>query len=135
MDDFSKLDETKHMLEWVCDGTYQQIRNEIEALLAKQVTGSKIKSFCVTSSPDWLTRGLKQDNNPDKVILKGSGVAFEFSLVVIHDEGEETLSGVWTMVGYQLNTQSRSFQQWLDINGTLAEFGKDGELMIRVYLE
>ncbi|WP_066801309.1 hypothetical protein [Moraxella oblonga] len=135
MNDFKKLDETKHMLEWLYgDAPYIEIFNSVQDILKEQKANSILQEFCVTSNPDWLTRAIKQDDDSNFVILKGAGIAFEFLLTVELDNEPYQLSGVWTSVGYNLNDNPTQ-KVWLDIDGTLAEFGKDGALYERVYLK
>lgn len=130
---FERLDSTKHMLQWLYDKPYQQIFDEVERLLTEQVAGAKLQEFCVSSDPDWLTCTIKQNDNPNYVIVKNVGVAFEFELAVTYDGKTDKLFGVWTSVGYNLNTPSAQTQIWFDINGTLDEFGKEGALMQRMH--
>ena len=72
---FSKLQPTEHMLEWLSEDPYMSICAEIEQGLQQQVPGSQLTSFCVTSNPQWLT-GAKPDQDPSEMILVRTGVAF-----------------------------------------------------------
>lgn len=54
MDDFTKLKETEHMLEWFADEPFVALRSTVQKGLREQVADSNLKSFKVTSEPDWL---------------------------------------------------------------------------------
>jgi len=135
MDDFSRLEPTAHMLEWLSDDYKTSIRDEIVSALRKQVPDSTLDDFNVTSEPQWLTGALPSDDDPDKAILVRTGVAFEFALVVSEPSGESHhLQGVYSWVGVNLNDPETAQQRiWFDIGGTLDEFGSEGELAGRMY--
>ena len=54
-DNFQALDDTRHMLQWLADEPYEEIRSSIESILREQVADSRLIDFAVTSEPDWLT--------------------------------------------------------------------------------
>lgn len=136
MDNVTLLQATQHMFEWFNPSPFQAIRNEIETILYKQVADSKLEQFTATSEPDWLTGAKKIDNDADNVILVRAGVAFEFELTVKENDKTHFLKGVFTWVGYHFDEpKDTHIQTWFDIDGTLAEFGKDGKLMERLYLQ
>ncbi len=134
MDNFDRLDSTKHMLIWLTKEPYVDIRQRTQEMLAEWVADPTIQRFCVTSDPDWLTRVIKQDKDPSQVTVIGVGVAFEFELTVVANGKLQDLSGVLTWVGYDLNSLDKHTKMWLDIHGTLADFGESGALSDRIYL-
>ena len=81
-DNFQALDDTRHMLQWLADEPYAEIRNSIESILREQVADSRPIDFAVTSEPDWLTVGTRSPDNPDAIILNRTATAFEFCLHV-----------------------------------------------------
>ncbi len=137
MDDFSPLLDTEHMFKWLADEPFPAIRTDVESLLCQSVAGSRLLSFQVTSTPQWLTGGRREGEDAKHVILVRTGVAFEFMLSVQTPANDVfDLKGVYTRCGYRLDDpENRKYQSWLDIDGELAAFGKDGELMLRLYEE
>ena len=131
-----KLDATKHMCEWLADDPYKHIISTIEGMLDTQVKGSKITDFEVTSSPDWLSGGIPSVEDESKMILVRAGVAFEFKLRVKTNDTDEALKGVYSWVGVHLNdVEKHQNKSWLDLNGTLKEFGSAGLLKMRIYID
>ena len=81
-DNFQALDDTRHMLQWLADEPYEEIRSSVESILREQVADSRLIDFAVTSEPDWLTVGTRSPDNPDAIILNRTATAFEFCLHV-----------------------------------------------------
>lgn len=137
MDDFSPLDATYHMLQWLADDPYPAIRYEVEQLLQKRVPDANLSRFTVTGPPDWLTGASPSPQDETKALLVRCGVAIPFNLdVKSMTAGDETFSGIFTWAASQLDTPERALHQiWFDINGDLTRFGKDGELRSRIFVE
>lgn len=134
MDNFEKLHQTEHMLKWLDDDPYNSIRSEVEDILQQQVAGSVLNFFRVSSDPQWLTGARKREDGSNKAILVRVGVAFEFELSVDGEGETHELKGVFTWAGFDLDDPvNRRRQVWFDINGDLATFGSDGELVTRIY--
>ena len=131
---FSKLDSTKHMFQWLFDDPYEFIWNEVEVELSKQVQGAELRSFLVSSDPDWLTVGNRQEDDTEIISVSMSAVAFEYDLEVwTLERGIDQLSGVFTWAATNLGTpDNRKDQLWFDIGGSLTEFGQDGNLEARM---
>ena len=108
-----------------------------ENVFSQQVSGSKIVEFVVTSEPDWLTGGLPEADNPDKMVLVRAAVAFECAIKIGSPDGQlHELQGVFTLAGVNLNNDRlRSQRLWVDLGGVLEEFGSQGALMTRVYFD
>src|ERR1700743_866183 len=96
MDDFSKLKQTEHMLQWFADDPHAAIRSSVEDMLKEQVADSRLTIFRVFSEPQWLTGARPSDTDSSKAILVRSGVAFEFGLSVESQGQSHELSGVFT---------------------------------------
>jgi hypothetical protein len=65
-----------------------------------------------------------------------SGVAFEFDLSVESGGQSYQLSGVFTWVAVHLDKPGQhKHRVWMDLSGTLVQFGSEGELKTRVYFE
>ena len=132
-DNFQLLDDTRHMLQWLADEPYAEIRNNVESILREQVADSRLLDFAVTSPPDWLTVGTRSESNPEAVTINRTAVAFEFCLHVSGGGGTHELQGVYSWAAWHLDGSGEANQQiWFDIGGTLAEFGKDGALLERL---
>jgi hypothetical protein len=136
-DDFSPLAETEHMFQWLAEEPYEAIRSEVDAILKEQVPGSQLASFRALSEPQWLTGARTSEEDPEHGILVRTGVAFQFALHVQNENGDVSeFGGVFSWVGVCLDDPPNAKQRvWFDVNGTLEEFGSDGELRERVYFE
>lgn len=123
------------MFKWLADEPFSAIRADVESLLCQSVVGSRLLSFQVTSTPQWLTGARRDSEDSEHVILVRTGVAFEFALSVQTPTGDVfDVKGVYTWCGYHLDEpEKRKYRNWLDIDGDLAAFGKEGELMLRIY--
>jgi hypothetical protein len=135
MDDFTKLEATKHMLQWLADDPYAEIRSQMESTLQEQVPGSRLTGIRVSSDPQWLTGARPKDDEPAIAILVRTGVAFEFQLSVQEPNGRDhRLEGVFSWVGVHLDDpENAEHRIWFDLDGTLADLGCDGELKNRMY--
>jgi hypothetical protein len=75
-------------------------------------------------------------NSTPLFILVRSGVAFEFELTAETQGRSHPLTGVFTWAGIDLDQPGQhKHRVWLDLKGTLAEFGSEGELAARIYFE
>jgi hypothetical protein len=136
VDDFAKLKETEHMLQWFADEPYAAIRSSIEDMLKQQVADSRLTELRVLSEPQWLTGARPSDADSSKAILVRSAVAFEFGLSVESHGQSHQLSGVFTWAAVHLDQPGQhKHRVWIDLDGTLAMFGSEGELKSRVYFE
>jgi hypothetical protein len=136
MDNFTKLQETEHMLKWFADEPYTAIRSSVEDMLKQQVADSRLKTFAVLSEPQWLTGARPSDKDSSKAILVRSAVAFEFGLSVESQGQLHQLSGVFTWAAVHLDQPGQhKHRVWIDLSDTLATFGSEGELKTRVYFE
>jgi hypothetical protein len=136
VDDFAKLKKTEHMLQWFADEPYAAIRSSIEDMLKQQVADSRLTELLVLSEPQWLTGARPSDADSSKAILVRSALAFEFGLSVESREQSHRLSGVFTWAAVHLDQPGlHKHRVWIDLDGTLATFGSEGELKNRVYFE
>jgi hypothetical protein len=136
MDDFAKLKATEHMLLWFAEEPYAAIRSSVEDMLKEQVADSRLTAFRVLSEPQWLTGARPSDADSSKAILVRSAVAFEFGLSVLSQGQSHELAGVFTWAAVDLDQPGHhKHRVWIDLDGTLATFGSEGELKDRVYFE
>lgn len=126
------LQPTKHMFEWLAENPFEKMLTDIEGLLKQQVNDATVASFEATSKPHWLSGGAPSETDSNKVILVRAGVAFEFMMRVVSEGREDELVGVYSWVAKDMNSNFNS-RIWLDLDGTLEEFGNKGALLERIY--
>ena len=130
VDDFSALDESADMLAWLDPEPLTVIREQMERWLTSQVAGSTLLWVRIKEAPHWLSGGRPGDDG--QTLLVRTGMACLFDLMVSTPDGVEyALSGVFTWVGFDLDTPERSQSIWIDLGGTLVAFGQDGKLRER----
>lgn len=127
---FEKLEETKHMLDWFSDSPFEEITSTLERMFRQQSASTVMLSFEITSEPHWLTGGRKTDDN--KMILVRCGLAVACDFTLKDDNGVYDLNGVFSWVGAGLDSEPVT-RMWMDLDGTLDEFGKDGILRERIF--
>ncbi len=130
---FHNLKETEHMFRWLDDKPFAEIVTSIEAMFQQQVPTTVLEQFTVLSAPQWLTGGIKDKNN--KMELIRCAVAFLCEFTLRSDSGTHHLKGVFTWVGINMNTENHHLRKWVDIDGTLEEFGENGRLAERIYMK
>ncbi len=127
---FKKLKKTKHMLKLFSDNPFDEIISFITDTFTKKFPNSKITHIEIINEPQWLSGGNKTEKN--KVILVRSGMAVDFNITLKDDKNSNNLKGVFTWVGVNLNIKPRT-NMWIDLDGNLEKFGKDGLLKTRIY--
>ena len=121
------------MLLSICPTPYEAIIEELESLLSKSRPSTKIKGFSVTEVPSWLV-SVGHENLDGMATVSRIGISLEFQLnATSPGYGESDLHGVFTWVIANVGREDRKSQFWLDVNGTLAEFGNEGEMISRFY--
>lgn len=128
---FEKLEETKHMLEWFSEKPFEEIPSTIEKIFNEQAPNTKMLSFEITDEPQWLTGGRKGENE-DEVILVRSGLAVPCTFILQNNHETFSLKGIFTWVGANLDSEPIT-NMWMDLDGTLEEFGQNGLLKVRLY--
>ncbi|MRM83152.1 hypothetical protein D1003_04840 [Riemerella anatipestifer] len=129
---FQKLKSTRHMLEWLSEEPFDAILSSVEEMFCEQRADTKLLSFKVTSEPQWLTGGKKVEESQEMIVVR-CGVAFSCEFILKNGNEEHLLKGVFSWVGIHMDTQPTT-KMWMDLDGTLEEFGKEGRLMERIYL-
>jgi hypothetical protein len=134
---FENFEESKHMLEWLHPDPFEALKSEFQSNLEQQVPGSILLGLHVTGNPQWLTGGIRQDDDDSKIILVRAAVAFSFELSVKTPENIiYDLSGIYSWAAVNMNSPENIAQRtWMDLNGTIEQFGSEGELAHRVYFE
>ena len=129
--DFEKLLKTKHMFEWLSNEPFEMITSTIEQMYIEQSPTTKMLEFKTTSEPEWLTGGRKTEDDNDVILVRtGVSVACDFTLQ--DNSGVYNLSGILTWVGTNLDAKPKT-RMWMDLDGTLSEFGMNGLLDDRIY--
>ncbi|MEO5911387.1 MAG: hypothetical protein ABIP95_10895 [Pelobium sp.] len=128
---FEKLNETKHMLEWLSENPYEKIISTITEIFTEQSPSTKILEFEITREPEWLSGGKKTDDG-NNVILVRCGLSVPCNIKLQDNNGNYNLNGIFTWVGVNLDTQPKT-NMWMDLDGTLEQYGKDGLLKSRIY--
>ena len=132
---FEQFDETTHMLDWFHPSPIEAIKSQFRESLDEQVKGSVLLGLHVIDKPQWLTGAIPQENDESKAVLVRLALAFIFKLSVSTPEGEtHDLEGVYTWASVNMNDpQQKKQRTWMDLNGTLEEFGSNGALSERLY--
>lgn len=135
MNNFSKLEDTKHMFEWFCSDPFKSIFKDISKTLNDRVEGTRTLSVKVTSLPDWLTAVKPKEDDSENSILSKAGVAFEVEIEASSNDGQmHQLTGVFTWVGLRFDSDFKHLF-WFDLGVNLESHGKDNELLSRMYSE
>ncbi len=124
---FEKLLETKYLLELLSNKPFEEIISSVEGMFIEQVPDTKMLSFEITSSPQWLT-GVKKN----KGVLVRIGLAVACDFILQNGNGIYDLSAVFSWVGINLDSKPVT-KIWIDLDGTLEEFGDEGILQLRIY--
>lgn len=127
---FEKLAETKHMLDWFSDNPFEEITSTLERMFIQQSASTKMLAFEITSEPQWLTGGRKTEDG--KMILVRCGLAVACDFTLKDDNGVYDLKGIFTWVGVGLDSEPIT-RMWMDLDGTLEEFGQEGALRERMF--
>lgn len=130
---FENLKSIRHMLLWVCDEPESAITTELTRLMRSQISGTRLLSFRVDSVPEVICTGKESEDG--LLTVSKFGVAIPFTTSVCSPDSPTTLlTGVFTWiivdVGQPELVKSRF---WLDVNGDIATFGREGELLSRLY--
>ena len=122
---FQLLGSSYSMLQCLDYTPYQHICRNIEQLLRQKMADSRLLDIAATSMPQWQTVEIREEENGQTVAVSRTGMAFEFVLHVSGNGQTHKLTGVYTWAGSRLNRPPAEQRQriWLDLNGTLAEFG------------
>ena len=122
---FQLLGSSYSMLQCLDYTPYQHICRNIEQLLRQKMADSRLLDIAATSMPQWQTVEIREEENGQTVAVSRTGMAFEFVLHVSGNGQTHKLTGVYTWAGSRLNRPPAEQRQriWLDLNGTLADFG------------
>lgn len=133
-DDFTKLTESKHWLDWLGEQPAVAVRESIARILDEQVSGAVLKWLKVVDTPRYLTGGRPQPDDPSHLIVTRAGIAVAFALsVTAPGRRRDILQGVFSWVAVRLDQPgSRKDQVWFDLGVDLD--WAEAELRNRIYL-
>lgn len=131
--DIKKLKDTQHMFTWLSSDPMNEMITIIESMFQEQVKSTELQSFKVVEDPQWLTSGKKTEKE-NKVILSKSAVAVACEFVLKDVNGTYHLKGIFTWAASNLD-EAPKHKQWMDLDGTLEEFGSGGLLAERIYMD
>ena len=128
--DFKKLIKTEHMLKWFSNNPFEEIISTITDMFIKQSPSTKMLNFEITNEPEWLSGGKETEDNKMIIVRSGMAVTCEFTLQ--DNNGTYNLNGILTWVGVNLDTNPKT-NMWMDLDGNIENFGKNGLLKSRIY--
>jgi hypothetical protein len=133
LNDFEKLEPVRELLLQMCDEPEVAIPTELTRILCSQISGTRLLSLTVSSVPEVLCTGQEDDHGLLSISRFGIAIPFHANTCA---PGHPTtlLTGVftWTITDVEKPEVVKS-RFWLDVNGDLANFGKEGELLSRLY--
>jgi len=126
--DFSRLDDSKYMLNWLKPDRYAHILDEVESLLGDMAEGAQLARFEAIAKAEFITGAASSaDVSGENLVWAKSIFAFPFQLTVhAPGRGHDDLEGVYSKAASGLHRPSgeQKSQVWFDLNGTMAEFGE-----------
>ena len=128
--DFKKLRKTEHMLKWFSNNPFEEIISTITYMFIKQSPSTKMLNFEIVNEPEWLSGGKETEDN--KMIIVRSGMAVACNFTLQDNNGTYSLKGILTWVGVNLDTNPKT-NMWMDLDGNIEDFGKNGLLKSRIY--
>lgn len=117
-DDFTRLEQPDHWLGWLPDTPARSVRGQLQDLLASQVEGSVLDWVKIADEPAFLTAGVRSPADPQRLIVRGAGLAVVFALGVRAPQRKPAiLTGAftWATVGLDKPGQRRD-RTWIDLN-------------------
>ncbi|WP_101789074.1 hypothetical protein [Nonomuraea indica] len=132
-DDFTPLTDPDHWLGWLGDDPAAAVRASIAEILGEQVPGSVLEWIKVLGTPEFLTGGRRDPDDPDKVVVVRAALALPFALSVCPPGGERSvLQGVFSWAAAGLDRPGgRRDSVWFDLGAGLEE--ATGLLRDRIY--
>lgn len=116
-DDFAKLTDSPHWLDWLAEEPSSAVRDSIARILDEQVTGAVLEWIKVLDDPRYLTGGRRHPGDPSRVTVTRAGIALSFALSVTSPgHAREILQGVFTWVAVSMDQPGRRKDRvWLDL--------------------
>ncbi|MFJ8164307.1 hypothetical protein ACIRBY_25755 [Streptomyces sp. NPDC096136] len=133
-DDFAKLTDSQHWLDWLAERPDAAVRDSIARILDGQVPGAVLEWIKVLDDPRYFTGGRRDPEDPQRVTVTRAGIALRFALSVTSPgHAREVLQGVFTWVAVSLDRpRGRKDRVWLDLRVDLD--WAETQLRERIYL-
>jgi hypothetical protein len=130
--DFALFQDTKHQLEML-GISYDDLITETERLLSLQIPDTKLTEIKLINTPHWLLT-VGNENKKGLAPVRRAACAMDFSSTVSASTLNKTsLNFILSFSFVDVGLPTVAHQFWIDINGTLDEFGDKGELLSRLY--
>ncbi|MFI9202762.1 hypothetical protein [Streptomyces sp. NPDC053048] len=133
-DDFTKLTDSNHWLDWLGEQPAVAVRDSIAGILNEQVPGAYLEWIKILDDPRYLTGGRPRPDDASHMFVTRAGTALPFALSVsIPGRKREILQGVFSWVAVGLDQPGeRKDRVWLDLWADLD--WAETELRNRIYL-
>lgn len=116
-DDFTRLESPDHWLGWLPDTPSAAVRASIERIVTGQVPGAVVPWVKVTDTPVFLTSGVRDPRDIDRIVVRRAGLAAPFALAAASPGKRiDVLTGVFTWVAAGLDVPAkRADRVWFDL--------------------
>ncbi|MER8120245.1 hypothetical protein [Streptomyces sp. NPDC094031] len=133
-DDFARLTESRHWLDWLGEQPADAVRESIAGILDEQVPGAVREWVKILDAPRYLTGGHRRPGDADRMLVTRAAIALSFALSVTSPGGRrEILLGVFSWVAVGLDRPGeRKDRVWFDLGAGLDR--AEADLRERIYL-
>jgi hypothetical protein len=115
-DDFTKLSNSNHWLDWLGDDPGATIRKSVAEIVDEQVPGATVRWMKITDEPRYLTSGRRAPDDPDKLIVTRAALAAAFAIGVdAPSRNYEILWGAYSIAVVGLDRTETRSQVWFDL--------------------
>lgn len=121
-DDFTKLSNGNHWLEWLGDDPGATIRDSVAEIVDEQVPGATIRWMKITDEPRYLTSGRRVPDDPGMLIVTRAALAAAFAIGVDAPSRDyEILWGAYSIAVVGLDRAEARSRVWFDLWTALDE--------------
>jgi hypothetical protein len=119
-DDFTRLESPDHWLGWLPGTPAAAVRASIESVVAGQVPAATVPWIKVVDTPVFLTGGVRDPSDGDRIVVRRAGLAVPFALgAIAPGRPVDVLTGVFTWVATGLDApEGHADQVWFDLGMT-----------------
>jgi len=120
-DDFVKLTESDHWLDWLGEEPAVAVRRSIQDIVAEQVPGAELEWLKIVDAPRYLTMGRRHQGGEERVIVTRAAIALAFAVSVASPgRRREILDGTFTWIAINLDEPgTRKDRVWFDLRTDL----------------
>lgn len=130
--DFSLCEASRYMFE-ILNISYQDVVDELERILSKQQAHTRAESFTVLEEPHWLTTVGDENKNGHSPIRRSAFALSSKAILSAQAQSSLALNFIFTLAIVDVGLPTCRHQFWIDIDGTLNEFGENGALLSRLH--